>query len=355
MLAPPPARPSAPSSSTFPLPSEHRRQLLHGTGIFSAFHDSKYYRCNICKFKSVTRFVPLALSRSSLEQRVGRSFSSTLLQHLFSHVFFCQHCAFFTYSHYQLSQHMFEKHDLNLIEDIATPLDPKAFDLLYLTRCADGTFALCMDAAVPSSSKYSHDHQLILSSTTLNDQPMLKATKKSSTKDDRNEPAMASDKRETPAKPLAERLTVKGTSNRNCVVIKHRRFFALKRSPALHSLTLEYNICRERFIRHMSRTQHTFQRRTNPATCDERRLIDEIAHCLRTTVNQIVDNEGNRLGHRASSEWRNSSSPFFSNENIDLEYSLLVIIHLWSVRYPTRCSVRSSTSTISVRSLTLWN
>ncbi|CAF5225215.1 unnamed protein product, partial [Rotaria magnacalcarata] len=89
----PPQKPSQPSSSSPSSSSTStiitsssindstpaiRRQILNGTGLFSAFHDSKYYQCNICKFKSVT--------------------SSTLLQHLFTHMFFCDQCPFYAYS-----------------------------------------------------------------------------------------------------------------------------------------------------------------------------------------------------------------------------------------------------------------
>lgn len=241
---------------------------------------------------------------------------------------------------------MFEKHELNLIEDISDPLDPKAFDLLYLTRCADGTFALCMDAAAPSSSKYSHDQQLILSSTTINDQPSLKATKKSSTKEERNESVVPAEKRDTTAKPpssSSDRSIVKEKSNRNYLVMKHRRFYSLKRSPALHSMTLEYNICRERMIRHMSRTQDNVKRRANQAKSDERRLIDEISHCLRTTINQLIDSEENRLEQKS-----------LSKEKMCLD-SVLVLIHLWSVHCRIRCSAPSSRSTISLLWRMHWN
>ena len=324
-----------------------RRQLFHRHpnivgNSFMALESSLLFTIRnttdvISVNSKVSQGLCVSLFLSLIDLNVRRWFSSTLLQHLFTHVFFCQHCAFYTYSHYQLSQHMFEKHELNLIEDISDPLDPKAFDLLYLTRCADGTFALCMDAAAPSSSKYSHDQQLILSSTTLNDQPLLKATKKSSTKEDRNELVVSEEKRDTTAKPSSsERSRVKEKSNRNYLVMKHRRFYSLKRSPALHSITLEYNICRERMIRHMARTQDIIKRRANQAKSDERRLIDEISHCLRTTVNQIVDSEENRLEQKS-----------LSKEKMCLDH-VVVRIHLWSVHCRTRRSVPSSRSTISL-------
>ena len=54
---------SAPSFRSMAATNSHS-QASNEQGIFSAFHDSKYYRCNICKFKSASRFV------SSLSVRI---------------------------------------------------------------------------------------------------------------------------------------------------------------------------------------------------------------------------------------------------------------------------------------------
>ncbi len=51
-------RPPSPASMLAPISTpEIRRQALNGTGILSAFYDSQCYRCNICKFKTVTRLI----------------------------------------------------------------------------------------------------------------------------------------------------------------------------------------------------------------------------------------------------------------------------------------------------------
>ncbi|CAF1217471.1 unnamed protein product [Rotaria magnacalcarata] len=192
----PPQKPSQPSSSSPSSSSTStiitsssindstpaiRRQILNGTGLFSAFHDSKYYQCNICKFKSVT--------------------SSTLLQHLFTHMFFCDQCPFYAYSHFNLSQHMFEKHICNLNENANDSENPKSFNLLYVTRCSDGTFALCMDS---SSHKVStNDQRLIISSATPSNQQQNKPAKKKNSKlkessnEDENDAAVVSEKSHT--------------------------------------------------------------------------------------------------------------------------------------------------------------
>ena len=58
VLSTPIHRPPSPASIPVPISTpEIRRQPLNGTGVLSAFYDSKCYRCNICKYKSITRFV----------------------------------------------------------------------------------------------------------------------------------------------------------------------------------------------------------------------------------------------------------------------------------------------------------
>jgi hypothetical protein len=79
------------------------------------------------------------------------------------------------------------------------------------------------------------------------------------------------------------------------VLMKHRRCYSIQSQPCLHSLALEYNICREHTIRHMCRTQRVLKRRKFKPKSKKLLLIDEIAKCLKTIVNQIIDTEENRL------------------------------------------------------------
>ncbi|CAF1667278.1 unnamed protein product [Rotaria magnacalcarata] len=287
----PPQKPSQPSSSSPSSSSTStiitsssindstpaiRRQILNGTGLFSAFHDSKYYQCNICKFKSVT--------------------SSTLLQHLFTHMFFCDQCPFYAYSHFNLSQHMFEKHICNLNENANDSENPKSFDLLYVTRCSDGTFALCMDS---SSHKVStNDQRLIISSATPSNQQQNKPAKKKNSKlkessnEDENDAAVVSEKSHTNHR-LLKHSKGKGKQNQTYVLMKHRRCYLMKKNSRLHSLTLEYNICREHTIRQMCLTQNILKQRKFLAKLHSTQFIDDIAICLRTIVNRIVNSEEN--------------------------------------------------------------
>ncbi|CAF1104089.1 unnamed protein product [Rotaria sordida] len=266
-----------------------RRQILNGTGLFSAFHDSKYYQCNICKFKSVT--------------------SSTLLQHLFTHMFFCDQCSFYTYSHYNLNQHMFEKHILNVHEHINDSSNPKSFDLLYVTRCSDGTFALCMDSSLTktnnnnnttttTNNNNNNDQRLIISSAVLNDQHTNKISKKKISKqkdffyEDDNDILILSDKSDINHRSL---INSKGKEKQNqtYVIMKHRRCYLMKKTFRLHSLTLEYNICREHTLRQMCHTQDILKPRKFLTKFHQIQFNNEIANCLRTIVNYIINSEDN--------------------------------------------------------------
>ncbi|CAF3953011.1 unnamed protein product [Adineta steineri] len=274
------SRPSTSSTTTAVItPStEIRRQVLNGTGLLSAFHDTKYYQCNICKFKSVT--------------------SSTLLQHLFTHMFFCEQCSFYTYSHYTLSQHIFEKHSVT--ETIHDPANPKAYDLLYVTRCQDGTFALCMDSSSSDTTNKANNtnQQFIISSATYNDQQQNKPLKKKPLKqkellnEDDNDIVLLTEKCNTNHRSTIC-LKEKEKNYQSYVLIKHRRFYSLKKPLCLHSLILEYNICREHTIRHMCQTQDILKRRKFITKFSKTRLVDEVADCLRTIVNDIINSEEN--------------------------------------------------------------
>ncbi|CAF0942458.1 unnamed protein product [Rotaria sp. Silwood1] len=287
-----------------------RRQILNGTGLFSAFHDSKYYQCNICKFKSVT--------------------SSTLLQHLFTHMFFCDQCSFYTYSHYNLTQHMFEKHIVNVHENTNDSVTPKSYDLLYVTRCSDGTFALCMDSSLTKTNKTNNnnnnnnDQRLIISSAILNDQHTNKISKKKVSKqkdlfnEDDNDILVLSDKSDINHQSL---INSKGKekSNQTYVIMKHRRCYLMKKTYRLHSLTVEYNICREHTIRQMCHTQDILKRRKFLTKFNQIQFIDEIANCLRTIVNHIIDSEDNSDQSSPLCTLPNHVlSSIFSTDNLDI-------------------------------------
>jgi hypothetical protein len=209
-------------------------------------------------------------------------------------MFFCDHCSFYTYSHYNLSQHLFEKHNINLLEEVNESLNPKIFDLLYVTRCPDGTFALCMDSSLNPTNKTSNtDQRLIISSAAFNEPtPKKKALKK---KEEDNDIVLIPEKRDVPNQRPLTRSKVKEKVNENYILMKHRSCYSFKKSPCLHSLTLEYNICRENAIRHRCQTEKILKRRKFLTEFSKTRLIDEIANCLRTIVNQIVDTEENRF------------------------------------------------------------
>ncbi len=224
-------------------------------------------------------------------------FSSTLLQHLFTHMFFCEQCSFYTYSHYNLSQHIFEKHTITEITNDS--LNPKSFDLLYVTRCSDGKFALCMDSSSSTTSKVTNtDQRLIISSATFNEQQQTKpakkkiVTQKKLSNEEDKDLVLLPENRDNKQQEL---IHSKEKRYRSYVLMKHRRNYSLKKPPCLHSLTLEYNVCRENTIRQMCHTQDILKRRKFLRKFHKTRLIDEVADCLRTIVNHIVNSGENRL------------------------------------------------------------
>ncbi|CAF3778570.1 unnamed protein product [Adineta steineri] len=307
---------SSPASIITPITTpEIRRQPLNGTGILSAFYDSKCYRCNICKFKSDS--------------------STAILQHIFSHIFFCPQCPFYTYSHHSLYQHVFEKHNVNFHCDNT---DPKNLDLLYVTRCSDGTFALCMDTSTPTTLlsplpppppllplppqlATKPDEQIVRKAAVNNEKPKRRTPRKKkpkkkaedddivflSEKHDFNSQPSSSSSLSSMATTIAARkpiLTTAATTPKSpapkekqthtYILMKHRRCYAVRNPPCLHALTLEYNICREHTIRHMCHTQKIFKRRNFKIKLHARSLINEIARCLKKVVNKIVNLEENR-------------------------------------------------------------
>ncbi|UJR31027.1 hypothetical protein I4U23_018536 [Adineta vaga] len=306
--------PTVASSSSNNLTSEIRRQILNGTGLFSAFHDTKYYQCNICKFKSVT--------------------SSTLLQHLFTHMFFCDQCSFYSYSHYTLTQHVYEKHTPNVSEHTHDSSNPKSFDLLYITRCSDGTFALCMDSSLSPTTTTTtalnkvttNDHPLIISSAVPNDQQQNQSLKKklvkqkSSTNEENNDIVLLSSEKHdtTNHRPVTQTKT-KEKPFQNYISIKHRRVYSLKKPFSFHTLTLEYDLCRENMIRLMCNTQSITKRRSFLEEFHKTRLIDEVADCLRIIVNDIVDSEDNSAQSSLICKLPNRIlSSIFSVDNLDI-------------------------------------
>jgi hypothetical protein len=196
---------------------------------------------------------------------------------------------------------MFEKHHINLIEEIHEPLNPKSFDLLYVTRCSDGTFALCMDSSLSTTNKIStNDQQFIISSATPTDQHQNKLPKKKIlqknqlSREEDNDIVLITDKRETNHRRSLVQSKRKEKHNQTYVIMKHRRCYSMKKPSYSHSLTLEYNICREHTIRYMSHTQEIEKRRNFLNKFHNTRLIDEVANCLKTIVNNIVNAEENR-------------------------------------------------------------
>jgi len=256
-------RPIAANPSVVHPHAEIRRQTLNGMGIFSAFHDTKYYRCNICKFKSVT--------------------SSTLLQHLFTHLFFCQHCSYYTFSNYQLAQHLFDRHQINFLEEIGQPSNPALFDLLYLTRCADGTFALCMDGSTsPATPTTPTQNVSQPSSSSFNQSKSIPTKKRKIIRPEEPIVPVVEPKQPVEHVEIVEKKATK------FVLMKTRSFYSLRKPICLHSLTLEYGICRKEMLKKKFQCLTLTQRTDQP-----RRLTDEIAHCIRTIVNEIDENEEN--------------------------------------------------------------
>ena len=237
--------------------------------------------------------------------------SSKLLQHLFTHIFFCHHCTFYSFSQHNLYQHIHENHPTYAKND---NIDPKQLELLYITRCADGTFALCMDS---SSSSSSSSMAASFPRPTNNKSPIPLNHKVIKPKAVKTKPI----KEKAPPKPPKEKRSTKDiviiseksdpqpskssiTTNRQdsskenqantYVLMRHRRCFLARHSASLHSTTLEYNICREHTIRHMCQTPATIKRRKLPSVSRQGHLIDEVAICLKSMVNQLVDNEESR-------------------------------------------------------------
>lgn len=223
-------------------------------------------------------------------------FSSDLLQHLFTHIFFCRQCSYYSYSQHSLYQHAFEKHNSPPKND---NIDPKSLDLLYVTRCQDGTFALCMDSSatkvtvpVPSKIATNEEQQSSNSSTIINNKkPKRKAPKKKKIEQEvlllpENQPSTSEIK--YPISNIEKQA-------HTYVVMKHRRCFSMKSPLCLHSLTLEYNICREHTLRRMFKKKGTLKRQKLVPKLKMPTIIEDVAYCLKAIVNDIVDIEDNMI------------------------------------------------------------
>jgi hypothetical protein len=204
-------------------------------------------------------------------------------------MFFCKQCSFYTYSYFNLSQHIYEKHNSNLIENIHESLNPKSFDLLYVTRCTDGTFALCMDSSTTNKISNNVQRRIISSATPTADQYQTKLPIKQNSPQEGNDIVLITENHRSLINSKR-----KEKQNQMYILMKHRRCYSIKKKSCLHSLTLEYNICREHTIRQMSHTNDYKKRRKPFKIYSNTRLIDEVANCLKMVVNNIVDNEENK-------------------------------------------------------------
>ena len=147
-----------------------------------------------------------------------------------------------------------------------------------------------------TSQKASNDQRTIISSGTPTEEQINKSAKKKSTpiqdtpsEVDRLAPVVVEKREKNPRTFGRSKRDEK--SNKTYALMKHRPFFSMRKSSCLHALTLEYNICREHTIRHISHTEHIDKHRRSISLSPRTRLIDEVANCLKTVVNQIVDTE----------------------------------------------------------------
>ena len=180
-------------------------------------------------------------------------------------MFVCEQCSFYTYSHHSFCQHTFEKHHPPVSND---QQDPRSFDLLFVTQCVDGTFALC---AAPSGKK---DPLTVVSPKTPTQQKPVKR------KNPRKKAQPSSVVTRTPMK--------KKSVGHAYIFMKHRQGYSSTQPTYLHSLSAEYQICREHTIRHMSHTQKTLKRRKAGQKVNAGRSIDLIDECLKAIANSVV-------------------------------------------------------------------
>jgi hypothetical protein len=153
-----------------------------------------------------------------------------------------------------------------------------------------------MDSSSTATNKVTNtDQRLIISSATFNEQQQNKpAKKKKLSNEEDNDLVLLPENHDN-----KQRALIHSEENekryRSYVLMKNRRTYSLKKPPCLHSLTLEYNVCRENTIRQMCHTQDILKRRKFLIEFHKTRLIDEVADCLRTIVNHVVNSGENRL------------------------------------------------------------
>jgi hypothetical protein len=149
-----------------------------------------------------------------------------------------------------------------------------------------------------------NEKTIILSNTNAKPKASKKKPPKIKKEED-NEIVVLSEKRDINPQPsssssssssaIIKRPIPKEKPTNTYVLMRHRRCYSIQSPPCLHSLTLEYNICREHTIRHMCRTQRVLRRRKFKPKSKKILLIDEVAKCLKTIVNHVIDIEENRL------------------------------------------------------------
>ncbi|CAF5138008.1 unnamed protein product, partial [Rotaria sp. Silwood1] len=141
------------------------------------------------------------------------------------------------------------------------------------------------------------------------------------------------------------------------VLMKHRRCFSSRNPLCLHSLTLEYMICREHTIRRMCKTQGILKRQNIQPKLTELRLIDEVSKCLKTIINDIVDMEEYRDSHNLICALPNNIiNLIFPTEDLNTLMSTLKLNNRYDKaieqnhQYDSEHSVRKNTKHIFILS-----
>ena len=299
-------RPPSPALVLTPTTTpEIRRQPLNGTGILSAFYDSKCYQCNICKFKSVTRFVNhtfFFFSNNIFLYLVQQFFNIFLLIYFFVHIAHSIHIQIIVYVNIHL------KNIILLFIMILSIQKLWIYFILHGVLMENLLYVWIHHHHHRCRRRHHHrpqqkminqlfQQQQVISQN-LNEKLQGKKTPKQKKEDDDDDIVILSEKHDInprPSSSIAKRPTHKEKQTHTYVLMKHRRCYSIKNPPCFHSLTLEYNICREHTIRHMCQTQGILKRLRLKPKLDRLSSIDEVAKCLKTIVNNILDLEEKRL------------------------------------------------------------
>jgi hypothetical protein len=140
----------------------------------------------------------------------------------------------------------------------------------------------------------------VIKSTDTTKKPKTPRRKPPKPKQDQdNDIILLSEKRDINPQPssssvIPKRPLIKEKQINTYVLMKHRRCFSIRSPPCSHSLSLEYNICREHTMRQMCHTQGLLKRQKVKSNSNVSKLVDEVAFCLKTMVNHIVNTEENR-------------------------------------------------------------